>query len=53
MGRDGQPIAAVSVSTLRFRQKEDVLDAYVKPLMEVCEIISRRFTDAPTMPGAF
>lgn len=53
LGRGGQPIAAVSVSTLRFRQKEDVLDAYVKPLMEVCKIISRRFTDAPTALGAF
>jgi DNA-binding IclR family transcriptional regulator len=47
LGRTGAPIAAVSVSTLRFRQKEDVQQAYVKPLLEACQAISRRICEAP------
>lgn len=46
-GPKGQPIAAISVSTLRFRQKEDPLQAYVQPLLETCKVISRRIAETP------
>ncbi|SCU73419.1 Transcriptional regulator, IclR family [Cupriavidus necator] len=46
-GRKGQPIAAISVSTLRFRQKEDPLRAYVQPLLQTCRIISQRIAETP------
>nr|WP_250517815.1 IclR family transcriptional regulator [Caballeronia sp. INDeC2] len=46
-GRLGTPIAAISVSTLRFRQKENLRQAYVEPLLEVCRTISRRIGETP------
>ncbi|KWR88182.1 IclR family transcriptional regulator [Cupriavidus sp. IDO] len=46
-GRKGQPIAAISVSTLRFRQKDDPLHAYVQPLLETCRVISQRIAETP------
>lgn len=46
-GPRGQPIAAISVSTLRFRQKEDPLQAYVQPLLATCKIISQRIAGTP------
>jgi DNA-binding IclR family transcriptional regulator len=53
IGRNGSPIAAVSVSTLRFRQKEDVLQAYVRPLMEACQTISKRICETPASVEPF
>lgn len=47
LGENGVPIAAVSVSTLRFRQKPEYLENYVKPLMLACRDISQRITQAP------
>lgn len=52
LGRDGQPVAAVSVSTLRFRQTGDVMQSYVRPLVSACEIISRRIAEMPASLGA-
>lgn len=48
----GQPVAAVSVSTLRFRQKPDPEAAYVRPLIEACQEISRRVAEAPGMAAS-
>lgn len=47
LGVNGAPIAAVSVSTLRFRQKPEHLESYVKPLMLACHDISQRIAQAP------
>jgi len=46
------PIAAISVSTLRFRQKEDSLQAYVEPLLETCKVISQRILETPAFSEA-
>lgn len=43
----GRPVAAVSVSTLRFRQRPDPLEAYVAPLRAACDAISRRLARVP------
>ena len=43
----GHPVAAVSVSTLRFRQRPDPLHTYVEPLLEACAAISRRVGAVP------
>jgi DNA-binding IclR family transcriptional regulator len=43
----GRPVAAVSVSTLRFRQRPDPLQAYVAPLRAACDAISRRIARVP------
>jgi DNA-binding IclR family transcriptional regulator len=51
-GRDGQPVAAISVSTLRFRQKADPEAAYVAPLLEVCRAITQRIAQTPALSGA-
>ncbi|PWK33847.1 IclR family transcriptional regulator [Cupriavidus plantarum] len=47
----GHPIAAVSVSTLRFRQKEDPVAAYVTPLMAACREIGARVAETPALAG--
>ena len=47
LGVNGVPIAAVSVSTLRFRQKPEHLKSYVKPLMLACRDISQRIAQTP------
>lgn len=52
-GRDGQPIAAVSVSTLRFRQQADVQRAYVEPLVSACRAISRLIVETPASLNTF
>jgi DNA-binding IclR family transcriptional regulator len=46
-GRDGQPIAAVSVSTLRFRQTGDAMETYIRPLINACNLISTRIAETP------
>ncbi|HEX2518649.1 MAG TPA: IclR family transcriptional regulator [Castellaniella sp.] len=43
----GRPVAAVSVSTLRFRQRPDPLQAYVAPLRAACDAISRQIARVP------
>lgn len=47
----GRPLAAVSVSTLRFRQKEDPVAAYVMPLLEACREIGVRVAETPALAG--
>ncbi|MDM0015585.1 IclR family transcriptional regulator [Variovorax sp. J22P168] len=44
---EGVPIAAISVSTLVFRQKADAERAYVAPLLEACRTVSERIANAP------
>ncbi len=43
----GRPIAAISVSTLRFRQKPDPVQSYAQPLLAACRAISERIAQAP------
>ncbi len=51
-GEGGVPVAAISVSTLRFRQKDDPERAYVAPLLEACRAISRRIAETPALSDA-
>lgn len=44
---DGVPVAAISVSTLVFRQKADPERVYVAPLLEACRTISGRIAHTP------
>lgn len=48
-GAAGLPVAAISVSTLVFRQKEDPEQAYVAPLLEACRVISERIAQTPSL----
>jgi DNA-binding IclR family transcriptional regulator len=48
-GAGGTPVAAISVSTLVFRQKADPQQAYVAPLLEACRLISERIAQAPSV----
>ncbi|WP_200843387.1 IclR family transcriptional regulator [Pantoea sp. 18069] len=52
IGHQGHPLAAISVSTLRFRQKEEPLQSYVQPLLEACKAISRRISETPAFSDA-
>ena len=52
LGRGGVPVAAISVSTLMFRQKEDPEQAYVAPLLEACRTISARIAETPALSAA-
>lgn len=45
----GRPIAAISVSTLRFRQRPDPVQSYAQPLLAACKAISQRIAQAPTL----
>ncbi|MEJ8845031.1 IclR family transcriptional regulator [Variovorax rhizosphaerae] len=45
----GQPVAAISVSTLLFRQKESPEQVYVAPLLEACRVISERIAQTPSL----
>ncbi|OZI53376.1 IclR family transcriptional regulator [Bordetella genomosp. 4] len=51
-GRNGMPVAAISVSTLRFRQKPDPETAYVAPLLQACRAISQRLAETPALSSA-
>jgi len=51
-GSQGTPLAAISVSTLLFRQKAQPEQAYVAPLLEVCAAISRRLVLTPGLASA-
>jgi DNA-binding IclR family transcriptional regulator len=48
-GATGAPVAAISVSTLVFRQKEHPEQAYVAPLLEACRVISERIAQTPSL----
>lgn len=48
-GRDGIPVAAISVSTLRFRQKPDPEATYVLPLLQACKAITQRLAETPAL----
>jgi DNA-binding IclR family transcriptional regulator len=48
-GAGGVPVAAISVSTLMFRQKEDPEKTYVAPLLEACRVISERMVQTPSL----
>lgn len=45
-GSGGTPVAAISISTLIFRQKSD-LQSYVRPLLAACAAISARIVETP------
>ena len=49
LGDQGVAVAAISVSTLRFRQKDDPEQAYVAPLLEACRAISERIAQTPAL----
>ncbi len=51
-GANDRPVAAISVSTLRFRQKSDPIEAYVEPLLAACQTISRRIAQSPDSSGS-
>lgn len=51
-GVGGVPVAAISVSTLVFRQKDDPEQAYVSPLLETCRVISERIAQTPALSMA-
>ncbi|MEO8389302.1 IclR family transcriptional regulator [Polaromonas sp.] len=51
-GSGGAPVAAISVSTLMFRQKADPEGAYVAPLVEACRGISARIAETPVLSAA-
>jgi DNA-binding IclR family transcriptional regulator len=51
-GQNGVPVAAISVSTLRFRQKPDPEAAYVAPLLEACRAISQRIAGTPMLASS-
>lgn len=52
LSASGAPMAAISVSTLRFRQKDDPQRAYVEPLLAACQAISGSMAATPAQPGA-
>lgn len=49
LGADGAPVAAVSVSTLRFRQRADPEAAYVAPLLEACRAVAANVAATPSL----
>lgn len=51
-GADGWPLAAISVSTLVFRQRPDAARAYVAPLLAACAAVSERIAQAPSADAA-
>jgi len=51
-GGGGMPVAAISVSTLMFRQKDNPEQAYVAPLLEACRAISARIAETPALSAA-
>lgn len=51
-GQRGAPVAAISVSTLLFRQKGEPQEAYVQPLLEACAAISARVAETPSVSAA-
>ena len=52
LGPDGSPVAAVSVSTLLFRQKDDVQAAYIQPLLQASHAIGQQLAQNPNLVHA-
>ena len=51
-GANGAPVAAISVTTLLFRQKDDPEQAYVAPLLAACAAVSARIAEVPSLSAA-
>ena len=51
-GVGGLPVAAISVSTLVFRQKHNPEESYAAPLLETCRVISERIAQTPALSMA-
>lgn len=51
-GARGLPVAAISVTTLVFRQKDDPAQAYVAPLLAACAAVSARIAEVPSLSMA-
>ena len=51
-GATGAPVAAISVTTLLFRQKDDPEQAYVAPLLAACAAVSARIAEVPSLSAA-
>lgn len=51
-GQRGRPVAAISVSTLLFRQKGEPRETYVQPLLDTCAAISARIAETPSVSAA-
>ncbi|MCG2591478.1 IclR family transcriptional regulator [Ramlibacter sp. XY19] len=49
LGQRGLPVAAISVSTLLYRQKENPEQSYVQPLLQACAAISERLAETPAL----
>lgn len=49
LGPAGSPVAAISVSTLLFRQKDDVQAAYIEPLLRACRAIAQQLAQNPNL----
>lgn len=47
--QQGTPVAAISVSTLMFRQKPDPWRAYVQPLLAACGAVGLRLAQVPAL----
>jgi DNA-binding IclR family transcriptional regulator len=48
-GQSGAPVAAISISTLMFRQKDDPPESYVAPLLAACAAVSSRIAETPSL----
>ncbi len=48
-GAAGRPVAAISVTTLLFRQKDDPEQAYVAPLLAACAAVAERIAQTPLL----
>ena len=51
-GAEGRPVAAISVTTLLFRQKDAPLQAYVAPLLAACAEVSAQIAQSPALSVA-
>lgn len=51
-GADGRPVAAMSVTTLVFRQRPDPESAYVAPLLAACAAVAERIAEVPSLSAA-
>jgi DNA-binding IclR family transcriptional regulator len=51
-GAEGRPVAAISVTTLLFRQKCDPEQAYVAPLLAACAAVSAQIAQTPSLSVA-
>ncbi len=49
---EGRPVAAISVTTLLFRQKDAPLQAYVAPLLAACAEVSAQIAQSPSLSVA-